>query len=362
MAETIERQLARVERTRDQIILTPGIGAGPVGVVPILELAGDVDLAFGADGQTDYAGQGKRFAVPAAAVIAGIVQYQDIRASGVRREDWCVSRPGDNAIISLNVVDMREILAVGGRRLAAGAGAAKLEIDHAGNRVRAILGCGAVTQHLHSRQGDGGDEVDVNGRGAAADRPVDVEQRRGMTPLAVDEDQRLVGAEPAQSGRPNHVGAVGDRGLREVEAGDFLRQGPVDFRVTALAKRFGAENVDRNGTVGHRAIGTPRPGDDDFRPGLGSRVSRRLVGGRLRILRECVACECEGGKSGQKYGPKYKGHDIAPHLVGGPASGPGQWRKKTPYSLPGKAIWQTDRRLSAGLLRQSNNADHRAAG
>jgi hypothetical protein len=101
-------------------------------------------------------------------------------------------------------------------------GVLELDVDHAGDRVRAILRGGAVAQHLDPADREAGDEVHVDRGAAAADRAVDVEQRRDVAALAVDQHQGLVRAEAAQGRRAQRVGAVGDRRLREVERRDQL--------------------------------------------------------------------------------------------------------------------------------------------
>src|SRR3546814_9440395 len=69
--------------------------------------------------------------------------------------------------------------------------------------------------------------VHVDARRAAADRTVEVEQRRHVPTLAVDQDQHLIGRETAQRRGAQRVGAVGQRRLRKVERGDELVEQPV---------------------------------------------------------------------------------------------------------------------------------------
>ena len=59
--------------------------------------------------------------------------------------------------------------------------------------------------------------VEIDARRPAPDAAVEVDQRALVTALAVDEHQHLVRSEAAQRGRPDRVGAVGDRRAREVE-------------------------------------------------------------------------------------------------------------------------------------------------
>src|SRR4028119_1342708 len=44
----------------------------------------------------------------------------------------------------------------------------ELEVDPARDRVRSVLGGGAVAQHFDAAERDGGDEIDVDGSRAAA--------------------------------------------------------------------------------------------------------------------------------------------------------------------------------------------------
>ena len=153
----------------------------------------------------------------ALALVAGVVERRSV---AVRRQDRLLPGADGDPSIGLHVVDVGVIFAVGqadaGRRCRA---LAQLDVDDAGDRVRAILRGGAVAQHLDPRQiAMRRDQVHVDRGAAAADRAVDVEQRRDVAALAVDQHQGLVGAEAAQGRRANDVGAVGDRRLREVEA------------------------------------------------------------------------------------------------------------------------------------------------
>src|SRR4029079_8985433 len=84
-----------------------------------------------------------------------------------------------------------------------------------------------------------------------------------VTPLPVDEDQRLIGREAAKRGRANVVAAVGDRRARKVERGsdglNHLRR----FRSSRLLKVGGGEHVDRNGGRNHRATFAARAENRD---------------------------------------------------------------------------------------------------
>ncbi|VTQ58402.1 Uncharacterised protein [Stenotrophomonas maltophilia] len=85
------------------------------------------------------------------------------------------------------------VLAVVHRQAAATAAALEHDVDDACNGVRAVLCRRTVTQHFHALDGGDRDRVDVHGGRATADAAVDVDHRRGMAALAVDQHQHLVG-------------------------------------------------------------------------------------------------------------------------------------------------------------------------
>jgi len=106
--------------------------------------------------------------------------------------------------------DIREALAAG--RRTCGRGELELlglrfqdDVDHAGNGVGAILRRGAVAQHLDPVDGRSRDRVQVHAHRASAERPVHVHQRARVPPLAVDEDEHLVGPETQQARRVDVV-------------------------------------------------------------------------------------------------------------------------------------------------------------
>ena len=96
---------------------------------------------------------------------------------------------------------------------AAAAGVLELEVQHPGDRVRAVLRCRTVAQHFDLAQRNGGDGGDVGTlraeRNAVAAVPVD--DRGTVAALAVDEDQRVVRGEIAQHGGADQRRAAADR-------------------------------------------------------------------------------------------------------------------------------------------------------
>ena len=186
-------------------------------------------------------------------------------------------------------------------------GASELDVDHAGDRVRSILRRGAVAQHLDAADREARDQVEVDRRAAAADRAVDVEQRRNVAALAVDQDQGLVRAEAAQRGGPQRVGAVGDRGLREVERGDELVEDLVGLGLSRIGDRVGADHVDRDRAVGDGAVGAARAGDDDRL--LASQSAAAEQSAPAAVRRECSAAQ-----RGEQHGSHGVGHAEFPRL------------------------------------------------
>eukprot|EP00659_Diplonema_papillatum_P004671 gene4671-biopygen4589 len=87
------------------------------------------------------------------------------------------------------------VLAQGGVGTAAG-GLLEDDIDHPGNRIRAVLRRCTVAQHLHMVDGSHRDQVEVAGGRAAVDA-VDVQGGAGMAAFAVDQHQYVRGGEAA---------------------------------------------------------------------------------------------------------------------------------------------------------------------
>jgi hypothetical protein len=100
------------------------------------------------------------------------------------------------------------------------------DVDHAGDRVRPVLGGGAVAQHLDVVDGRHRNRIDVGAGRAAADGLLDVDQRLLVAALAVHQHQQLVGPEAAQGGRADDVGAVADEGVVKLNDGSSVLQQP----------------------------------------------------------------------------------------------------------------------------------------
>ena len=92
---------------------------------------------------------------------------------------------------------------------------AQFDVDHAGDGVRAVLGGGAVAQHLHILDGQHGDRVHVRARVAAIARAEQVNEGRRVAALAIHQHQRVIRRQPAHLGLQclvRHVAAEGLRG------------------------------------------------------------------------------------------------------------------------------------------------------
>jgi hypothetical protein len=137
-------------------------------------------------------------------------------------------------------------------------------VEHAGNCIGAVLRRRAVAQHFDRLHHAGGQCVEVDGGGAAADCAVDVDERCCVASLAVDQYQRLIGGKAAQRCRADRVGAVGKPGPREIERGQRSGQRLVDLDDADILQLLGRYDVHRNGGVECRAIRNARTGHDDL--------------------------------------------------------------------------------------------------
>jgi hypothetical protein len=167
------------------------------------------------------------------------------------------------------------------------------DVDHAGNRIGAVLRRGAVAQHFDAVDRGHRDRVDVGTRGTAADGLLHVDQRLLVAALAVDQHEDLVGAEGAQRRGAQDVGAVADEGAGEIEARLEHLQDLTHFLHAGLAQLFAGDHVDRRGGFRRRAPACARADDlhlVEF--GRGARGLRFLVGclgtggGVLRLCRQ----------------------------------------------------------------------------
>ena len=126
------------------------------------------------------------------------------------------------------------------------------DVDDARDRVRPVLGGGAVAQHFDRLDRRQRDRVDVGAGRAAADRLLHIDQRLLVAALAVDQHEQLVGAQAAQRGRADDVGAVADEGRREVERWVEVLQHLAQFERTGRLDVFRADQAHGHGGIERR--------------------------------------------------------------------------------------------------------------
>jgi hypothetical protein len=146
------------------------------------------------------------------------------------------------------------------------------DVDHARDGIGAILRRGAVLKHLDPLDGGGGDEVEIDRRGALLRPGVEVEQRGGVAPFAVDQHQRLIGREPAQAERIDQGALIQSHHLPRDGRGD-LGQGIAQVGLAGRGQCLGADHGDRAQALLGGAVGIARAGDDDI-AALGRRLLR----------------------------------------------------------------------------------------
>ena len=269
-------------------------------------------MKSGADRQPDIRGQGRQGAI-AHLAVAGAVGKEVPRIGRV--QDRLASRIGLQARVIGCTVLRRDIFAVADDRPAAVVGLFQLDVDDPGNGVRTILRGRSVAQHFDAIDGERWNQVHVDRSAAAADRAVDVQQRRDVASLAIDQDQGLIRAETAQRRRAQHIGAVGDRRLREVERRDQLIEDLVGFGKAGVVQALRGDDIDRDRTVGDGAVCAARSSDDDLLA-VNLRLRSSLRGSRRR--------ECSAAQRGEQHGSHGVGHDRIPPF--GPGRPPA-WRR-----------------------------------
>jgi hypothetical protein len=318
--EAVEPRLARIERRGRAVVIGAQIVSGAIGVLTVAIFGGQVEIAFGTDRQADVEAQRPQIAVIglALAVATGredaSVGRIEARLPAGKRQPGDVGHPAQRG----------DIFAIADLRAAAVIGALELDVDHAGDRVRAILRRRAVAQHFDAIDRERGNRVEVDRSRAATHRSVDVEQCGHVTALAVDQHQGLVGREAAQRGGADHIGAVGDRWLREVERGYELVEDLVDLAQPRAAHRLRRNHVDRHRAVGDGTIGGARAGDHDGVAGIvvghcviGRSALDLICNGRSRgslCLRRSHECKCRSRN--REHRDDRASHDMPP--MGGP--------------------------------------------
>ena len=289
VVQAVEGELARVV-DGCHIVVPPRVEPGPVGVLSIPILSRHVHETVGAQRQADVAGHRQHRPIVDLPVLARVGQLQhavrrQLRHAAHGHEPRHIAHAGDTA----------QMLAIGDRHRAPFTRIVQLEVDHPGDGVGSILGCRAVAQHLDTRQGRRRDQVDVHRLAAAAHGTVDVQQGRRMSPLAVHKNQGLVRPEAPQGCRPDHVGAVGDGGLRKVEAGHRIAQRTGGLRQAGPGQRLGRNHIHWHRAVCDRPVRPAGAGHDDRLAGVTG-----CPGGFLR----------EGRRGGNHEGREKKGTEA----------------------------------------------------
>ena len=133
-------------------------------------------------------------------------------------------------------------------------------IQHAGDGIRPVLRRCAVAQHFEFLDGDRGNRREI--RPVRAERQariaavINLDQRRSIESLAVEQDQDFVRRQAAQRRRTNEGRGVGNRVLTDVERRYEVPHG-VEHVGRGLRVDIGpADDIDRRGRIGCAAIGT----------------------------------------------------------------------------------------------------------
>ena len=138
------------------------------------------------------------------------------------------------------------------------------DVDHAGNSVRAILRRRTIAQHLNVVDGEQGHRIHVGTRIAAISRTENIYQRYGMAAFAINQHQRLIGAQPAQRGGINQIGTIGTGLACGIERRRYILQRLREIELPALFGDFGHRNkINRHGCIGGRRIDAARADDID---------------------------------------------------------------------------------------------------
>ncbi len=192
------------------------------------------------------------------------------------------------------------------------------DVDHAGDRVGAVLRGGAVAQDLDALDRTGRDRVEVGADCAAAERAIEVDQRALVAALAVDQDQDLVGSQAAQARGIDVVRTVG-HGLRRRYVGRGQgRQHASGLGPAAARDLVSGDDVDRDRRV---HVGARRARSDDH-DDLGQQLVERhwhvdvgrLAGGD----REALLDRAEPVEVGPEGDRSRRCGDLEPaELVGG---------------------------------------------
>jgi len=160
--------------------------------------------------------------------------------------------------------------------------------DHvydAGDRIGAVLRRGSVPEDLDPIDHAGGQRVQVHTAGPRAHPGAeDVDERRVMASLAVDEDQRVVGREAAQGEGPHDVGRVGHALAGEVDGRRELLEDRARLGRRMAGDLFGRVHVDGDRQLVGRAVLGARADEDPERLHLDRLGAKRVVPAHLGAL------------------------------------------------------------------------------
>ncbi len=150
------------------------------------------------------------------------------------------------------------------------------DVDDAGDRVRPILRRSTILKHFDTLHDVRRDQVDA-GRSRPAESAVnDLKDGVAVAALAVDQHQRVVGAEAAQTGRQRKARHVGALGLR-LEGWHKLSQCLVEVRLANARQRLFAQHLDGCCAVCGLHTHGAGAGDDDRRAVVDLRFLRRVL-------------------------------------------------------------------------------------
>ena len=262
--QTVEGKFARVESRSDAVIIRPDVKTGAVGCVPVPIFHCCVEIAVLAERQADIRPDCIDVAVTRLALPA-VGRRKNPRIGRVERRG---ARNGLQSGQLSRAIERCDIFTETRGGTTAIALLLQLDVDNPGNGIGSILRRRPVAKHFNPVDGQPRNEVEVNRCRSAPDRAVDIEQRRDMAAFAVDKNQCLVRTEAAQRSRTQHIGTIGDGGLREIETGDQRVQNLVGFGQAGIGQRFRRNDVNRDSTVGNGASDAARSGDDDGFSGI----------------------------------------------------------------------------------------------
>ena len=224
------------------------LGLGQLGVGIGSQLVGPVDVPLGIAPLHAAAGR----------VHSGVLEAQVGEAPvGQGHSDVGRHRVG----VAVAFVE----LAPAGLHFSSVSGVPEDEIHHAGHRVGAVLGGGAVAQHFHPLdrdRGDGGEIRTVRSVGHAGTE--DIDDRSAMAALAVDQHQGGIAGQSAQIGRADERGTAADGLGVDVVGGQHDREHRVDVQVRLAGEGLLVDDVDGNGRVGDRPVLAARAHDGEF--------------------------------------------------------------------------------------------------